>query len=178
MQYTPILDSDSCQRFLHLCLHSIASRWCVWHTWRVDPYPIIHTYDSYIWHHGQRRSDKNNYDCQNFKQVFMGVPVNFKQVFTGVSKITNKFSLEWTGVRVTRKRNRENRLIWRPKCLQSDLICEQWRVELRCMTRTNDSITLAPPYFKSLICVTHVTHTHVCMTRSYGWHGFLKFLCI
>ena len=34
---------------------------------------------------------KNIYDCQNFKQVFTGVPVTFKQVFTGVPKILNVF---------------------------------------------------------------------------------------
>ena len=34
----------------------------------------------------------NNYDYQNFQQVFTGVPVSFKQVCTGVPKIPNKFS--------------------------------------------------------------------------------------
>jgi len=51
--------------------------------------------------HEQRRSDLNNYDWQNFKQVFTGVPVTFKYVFTGVPKIRNKFSREPMKVPVT-----------------------------------------------------------------------------
>ena len=45
---------------------------------------------------GGNRSE-NNYDCQIFKQVFMGVPVHFKQVLTAVN-----------GVPVTQKIDREN----------------------------------------------------------------------
>jgi len=33
----------------------------------------------------------NNYDCQNFQQVFTGVPAHIKQVPTGVPKILNQF---------------------------------------------------------------------------------------
>ena len=41
---------------------------------------------------GDRTS--NNYDCQNFQQVFTGVPVHIKHVITGVPKISDKFSSE------------------------------------------------------------------------------------
>jgi len=37
---------------------------------------------------------KINYDCQNFQQVFTGVPVHIKHVITGVPKICNKISRE------------------------------------------------------------------------------------
>jgi len=47
-------------------------------------------------HHGRRRSDllrpNNNYDCQNFHQVFTGVPRHVKHDFPGVSKFAYKFS--------------------------------------------------------------------------------------
>jgi len=39
---------------------------------------------------GNRTS--NNYDCQNFQQVFTGVPVHIKHVFSGLPKISNSFS--------------------------------------------------------------------------------------
>jgi len=35
-----------------------------------------------------------NYDCQNFQQVFTGVPFRIKPVVSGVPKISNKFSRE------------------------------------------------------------------------------------
>jgi len=37
---------------------------------------------------GDRTS--NNYDCQNFQQVFTGVPVHIKNDFTGVPRISKK----------------------------------------------------------------------------------------
>jgi len=37
---------------------------------------------------------KHIYDCQNFKQVFMGVPVTLKHVFTGVPKFPSMVSRE------------------------------------------------------------------------------------
>jgi len=37
----------------------------------------------------------NNYDCQNFQQVFTEVPVHIKQLFTGVPQISNEFSREF-----------------------------------------------------------------------------------
>jgi len=36
----------------------------------------------------------NNYDCQNFKRVFTGVPVHIKHVLTEVPKFSSKFSRE------------------------------------------------------------------------------------
>ena len=36
----------------------------------------------------------NNYDCQNLRQVFTGVPVHFKHAFSGVPKISKRGSLE------------------------------------------------------------------------------------
>jgi len=41
---------------------------------------------------GDRTS--NNYDCQNFQQIFTGVPVHTKHVFMGVPKYWYKFSGE------------------------------------------------------------------------------------
>ena len=36
----------------------------------------------------------NSYECQNFQQVFTGVPVHIKQVFMGDPRISNEFSRE------------------------------------------------------------------------------------
>ena len=35
----------------------------------------------------------NNYDCQNFQQVFSGVSVHIKHVFSGVPNISRSFQL-------------------------------------------------------------------------------------
>jgi len=43
--------------------------------------------------HRRRKSDWNNYDCQNFQQVYTGVPVHIKHVFTGVSNFHTSFHL-------------------------------------------------------------------------------------
>jgi len=36
----------------------------------------------------------NNYDCQNFQQVFTAVPVHIKHVFLGVPKFSHRLSRE------------------------------------------------------------------------------------
>jgi len=41
---------------------------------------------------GQRDLTQNNYDCQNFRKVFSGVPVNNKHVVSGVPKISKWFT--------------------------------------------------------------------------------------
>jgi len=41
-----------------------------------------------------RLCPSNNYDCQNFQQVFTGVPIHIKHVLTKVPQISNKFSRE------------------------------------------------------------------------------------
>ena len=43
--------------------------------------------------HGGDQTD-NNYDCQNFQQVFTGVPVHIKHVVAGVFTIANNFLRE------------------------------------------------------------------------------------
>jgi len=59
----------------------------------------------------------NNYDCQNFQQVFSGVSVHIKHVFSGVPKIWQVFN--WgNGVPVTQKRIQDNWIIWRSKYLK------------------------------------------------------------
>ena len=57
-----------------------------------------HIYDTGITIYTTGRGDQtqNNYNCQNFKQVFTGVSVTFKQIFAGVHKICSKFSQEKT----------------------------------------------------------------------------------
>jgi len=50
------------------------------------------------WAHAARHDD-----CQNFQQVFTGVPVHIKHVFTGVPKISYKFFTCVNGVPVTHK---------------------------------------------------------------------------
>jgi len=56
---------------------------------RIAPYNIKESTDG-----GDRTW--NNYDCQNFQQVFTGVPVHVKHVFTGFPEISNKVSFEYT----------------------------------------------------------------------------------
>ena len=41
---------------------------------------------------------ENIYDCQNFQQVFTGVPVYIELVVTGIPKISNQFSRVLNGV--------------------------------------------------------------------------------
>jgi len=43
--------------------------------------------------HGRRRSDLNKYDCQNFQQVFTGVPVHVKHIFSGSTKFQTGFHM-------------------------------------------------------------------------------------
>ena len=68
----------------------------------------------------------NNYYCQNFQQVFTGVPVHIKHVITGVPKISYIFPIEQTESPALKRSNRISVVIWRSKYLKSDLICERF----------------------------------------------------
>jgi len=70
---------------------------------------VLHILICREWHSCANGGDEtyNNYDSQNFQQVFTGVPVHVKHVFLGVSKHLNWFSRDQTESlslsRVTRK---------------------------------------------------------------------------
>ena len=57
----------------------------------------IHIYTCMITYVSTDGGDRtqNNSDCQNFQQVFTGVPVHIKHIFTKVPKISNEFSPEY-----------------------------------------------------------------------------------
>ena len=77
----------------------------------------------------------NNYDCQNFQQLFTGVPVHIKRVFTRVPKSSNQFLGKWMESlslkRSARKSGRSgdpNVFVWLPRYLFVFFVCAMlWR---------------------------------------------------
>jgi len=100
---------------------------------------------------------ESNYDCQNFQQVFTGVPLHVKHVFPGVPKIPNKFSRRRINrVHVARKVSQENWEILRFKIFKSNLLREWIPLIYTCIL-THSCIYTCILTYTALYILTYAT---------------------
>ena len=92
-----------CHSRVSMCVHGchVWARLCVC-MYGCGEYKSVTTH---VYTHTSMSTDRadptwNNYDCQNFWQVFTGVGVHIKHIFMGVLKFSYKFSSLWTSFQV------------------------------------------------------------------------------
>ena len=133
--------------YTYVCHESFVCVSCLIHLCVMTHSSVRHDSHICVSCHGRRRSDLNNCDCQNFKQVFAGVSVNFKQVFTKVNR--SPFDSKETPETPVDLQIQTFQ-VWSPPCVDS-------LIRVSRLTHSDVSSHLSHTY----VCVWVLCHTHM-----------------